>query len=134
MTKTQILLWKTIEGTRRLRVRVSFILFYSELSPIDPWCNMLRTLVGRKKHEDALSDEFLSKYGLLYRSISESTLPCTYFTLSYCSKVDSAGSQYYVTGTDEYTRHLPNNLSDYTESREKNINNDRQFKSIRVAN
>ena len=66
-----------------------------------------------------------SKYGLLYRSISESTLPRTYFTLSYCSKVDSGESQYYVTGTDEYTRCLPNNLSDYTKFKEKNINNDR---------
>ena len=66
-----------------------------------------------------------SKYGLLYRSISESTLPRTYFTLSYCSKVDSGESQYYVTGTDEYTRRLPNNLSDYTKFKEKNINNDR---------
>ena len=66
-----------------------------------------------------------SKYGLLYRSISESTLPRTYFTLSYCSKVDSGESQYYVTGTDEYTRRLPNNLSDYTKFKEKNINKDR---------
>ena len=75
-----------------------------------------------------------SKYGLLYRSISDSTLPCTYFTLSYCSKVDSGESQYYATGTDESTRYLLNNLCDFTEFREKNINNDRQFKSIRVAN
>ena len=37
MIKTQILFWKTIEGSRRLRVRVRvwvrFILFYSELAP-----------------------------------------------------------------------------------------------------
>ena len=40
MTKTQILLCKTIEGNRKLRVRVKvrarFIFFYSELAPIDP--------------------------------------------------------------------------------------------------
>ena len=45
MKKTQILLRKTIEGNsnRRLRVgvRVRFLLFYSELVPTDPWCNML---------------------------------------------------------------------------------------------
>ena len=34
MIKTQILLCKTIEGNRRLRVR--FISFYSELAPTDP--------------------------------------------------------------------------------------------------
>ena len=35
MIKTQILLLKTIEGNRRLsvRVRVIFLLFYSELAP-----------------------------------------------------------------------------------------------------
>ena len=73
-----------------------------------------------------------SKYGLLYRSISDITLPCTYFTLPYCSKLGSGESQYYVTVTDEYTRYLLYNLADYTEFREKNISNDRQFKSIRV--
>ena len=38
MTKTQILLGKTIEDNRRLRVRVeaTLILFYSELIPTDP--------------------------------------------------------------------------------------------------
>ena len=45
MKKTQILLWKAIEGNSnrrlRVRVRVRFLLFYSELAPTDPWCNML---------------------------------------------------------------------------------------------
>ena len=40
MIKTQILLCKTIEGNRRLRVRdwvrVRFLLFYYELAPADP--------------------------------------------------------------------------------------------------
>ena len=38
----QILSWKTIEGNRRLRVRIRirFLLFYSELVPTYPWCNM----------------------------------------------------------------------------------------------
>ena len=31
MIKTQMLLWKSIEGNRSLRVRVKFLLFYSEL-------------------------------------------------------------------------------------------------------
>ena len=61
MIKTQILLWKTIDGNRRLRVkvmvRVRFLLFYSELSPTDPWCNMLQNLLGRKKYEEAMSGE-----------------------------------------------------------------------------
>ena len=74
-----------------------------------------------------------SKYGLLYRSISGSSLACTYFTIAYWIKLDSGESQYYVAVTDEYTRYLLYNLSNYTEFREKNISNDRQFKSIRVG-
>ena len=63
MKKTQILLWKTIEcnSSRRLRVRdrVRFLLFYSELAPLttDPWCNMLRDFTWRKKYEEAMSDK-----------------------------------------------------------------------------
>ena len=64
MIKTQILSWKTIEGNsnRRVRVRVSvrFPLFYSELTPTDPWCNfnfMLCDFTWREKYEEAMSDE-----------------------------------------------------------------------------
>ena len=50
MIKTQILLWKTIEGNKSLRVRVwvRFLLFYSEFALTDQWCNTLQTLLGRK--------------------------------------------------------------------------------------
>ena len=61
MIKTQILLWKTIEGNSnrklRVRVRVRFLLFYSELTPTDPWCNMLRDSTWTEKYEEAMSDE-----------------------------------------------------------------------------
>ena len=39
-------------------LRVRFLLFYSEIAPTDPWCNMLRTLIWRKKYEEAMSDEY----------------------------------------------------------------------------
>ena len=60
MIKTQILLWKTIEGNKRfrVRVRVRFILAYFKLAPTDPRCNMLQTLLGRKKYQEAMSDEY----------------------------------------------------------------------------
>ena len=57
MIKTQILLWKAVEGSGRLRVKFRFILFYSEFAPADLWCNMLQTLLGWKKYEEAMSDE-----------------------------------------------------------------------------
>ena len=61
MKKTQIFLWKTIEGNsnRRLRVRVRFLLFYSELAPTDLWCNMLCDFTSTVKYEGAMSDENL---------------------------------------------------------------------------
>ena len=48
----------------RARVRFRFILFYSELVPNNPWCNMLQTLLGRKKYEEAVLDEQSLKYML----------------------------------------------------------------------
>ena len=44
MIKTKNLSWKRIEdnGTLKVRVRLKFCLFYSELAPTDLWCNMLR--------------------------------------------------------------------------------------------
>ena len=61
MIKTQILSSKTIEDHRRarvkVRVRVRFLLFYYELAHTDPSFNMLQTLLGQKKYEEAMSDE-----------------------------------------------------------------------------
>ena len=54
MIKTQVLLQKTIEDNSRVWLRVRFLLFYSELAPV---MYMLQTLLGRKKYEEAMSDE-----------------------------------------------------------------------------
>ena len=47
--KDKNLLWKTMEGNGTLRVRVTvrvkFLLFYSELTPTDPWYNMLHDFI-----------------------------------------------------------------------------------------
>ena len=40
-----------------VRVRVRFLLFYSEHTPTDPWCNMLRDFTWTEKYEEAMSDE-----------------------------------------------------------------------------
>ena len=49
MTKTQMLLWKTTKTAKKIPDNMSeHFLFYSELTPTDPWCNMLQTLLGRK--------------------------------------------------------------------------------------
>ena len=51
MIKTQISLWKTIESNRRLRVKVSFLSFYSEIAP--KWI----------KNEETMSDEHPHGHG-----------------------------------------------------------------------
>ena len=51
------------------------------------------------------------KYGLLYRSLCDSVVPYTYFTLPYGGKPDiinSDAGKYFVTGTDNYTIYLVN--------------------------
>ena len=52
-----------------------------------------------------------AKYGLLYRSLCDSTVTYTYFSLAYAGKpevVGGNGAKFYITGTDEYTKHLVN--------------------------
>ena len=45
----------------RVRVRVRFILFYSEFASTDPCCNILQTILGRKKYGKQMSDEQILK-------------------------------------------------------------------------
>ena len=52
MIKTQILIEGNIRSKVRVKVKVRFILFYSELLPPFPL-----TLFGRKKYEEAISDK-----------------------------------------------------------------------------
>ena len=42
---------------KQQKVRVRFILFYSELALTDLGCNMLQTLLGQKKYEEMLDEQ-----------------------------------------------------------------------------
>ena len=70
---------KTVEGNRtlRFRVRVRFLLFYYELNTIDQWRNMLQNLLGRKKYEEAMSDEHPPVIQFFYLIVNKSfiTIP-----------------------------------------------------------
>lgn len=48
-----------------------------------------------------------SKYGLLYKSLCDATIPYTYFSLPHTGKPEI----YYITGTDQYSKYLVNGLS-----------------------
>ena len=60
-----------MRNNRKLRVRVKFIFFYSELVPTDPRCNMHQTLLRLKRYEKVMSDEQLLKHG---RYLSSNTI------------------------------------------------------------
>ena len=59
--KTQILLWKTIEGNWGLDLGlgwgIAFFYYILNSQSTDPWCNILQTLLKRKKYAKAMSDE-----------------------------------------------------------------------------
>lgn len=75
-----------------------------------------------------------AKYGILYRSLSDSTLPYTYNTLPYAGKpsVITERSQY-VTGTDNYTKWLVKGAERFVDLRGRNISLDRYFTSMTVC-
>ena len=52
-----------------------------------------------------------AKYGILYRSISDSRVPYTYYTLPYAGKPEEINDDSeYVTGIDNYTKYLVEGL------------------------
>ena len=59
MLKAKILLWKTIEDNwgEGLGLGLGFFYFILSSQLTDPLSNMLQTLLGRKKYEEAMSDE-----------------------------------------------------------------------------
>ena len=78
-----------------------------------------------------------SKYGLLYRSLCDATLPYTYYSLPYGGKPENLNvnpyKKYYVSGTDEYTKYLVEGVSQYNDIRGRNISMDRYFTSVTLA-
>ena len=77
-----------------------------------------------------------SKYGLMYRSLCDSSTTYTYSSLPYAGKpeeIEGAAAKYYVKGTDEYTKYLVNELSQYNSIKGCNISMDRYFTSVSLA-
>ena len=72
------------------------------------------------------------KCGLLYRSISSSTVPYTYFTLPFVDEPEKPNC-FYVTGTNKYTEYLVENLHQHVDISDRNISMDRYFTNLPVA-
>ena len=63
-----------------------------------------------------------AKYGILYRRISDSHVPYTYYTLPYARKPDEiTDDSEYVTGTDNYTEYLVEGLEQHVNLQGRNI-------------
>ena len=103
-----------------------------------PYCGIDETLhpyrghIGFKQYNPSKP----AKYGLLYRSLCDSSVPYTYFTLPYAGKpedINGEASKFYISGTDEYTKYLVQGFSDYNSIKGCNISMDRYFTSVSVA-
>ena len=70
------------------------------------------------------------------RSLCDSSIPCSYYSLSYAckpEKVEGPAAKYYITGTDEYSKYLINKLSLHCNLQRINIPIDRYFTSISLT-
>ena len=78
-----------------------------------------------------------AKYGLLFKSLCDSTTTYTYYTLPYAGKpkfAEGDAAKHYVTGTDAYTQYLVHEISSYSSIQGCNISLDRYFNSVSLQN
>ena len=79
----------------------------SPLLPIDETLYPYRGYIGFKQYNPNKP----AKYGLLYRSLCDSSIPYTSYSLPYAGKpqrVEGPAAKYYFTETDEYSKYLIN--------------------------
>ena len=111
-----------------LSSKVSIKIFPNISKLCTPYCGR----IGFKEYNPCKS----AKYGLLYCSLCDATVPYTYFSLPYAGKLEvlnkenPATRSYYVTGTDEYTKYLVNGFFTIANMSGCNISMDRYFTSV----
>ena len=104
----------------------------SQHTAIDETLYPYRGKIGFKQYNPSKP----GKYGLLYRSFCDSEVQYTYFSLPYAGKPEEAPDQYYVTGTDNYTKYLVDNvirIAGADSVKGRNISLDRYFTSMTIA-
>ena len=77
-----------------------------------------------------------AKNGLLYRSLYDAVVPCTFYRLQYARKLlqtNNEASKYYISGTDKYTKYLANGVNHYNSIDGSNISMDRYFTLVTIA-
>ena len=106
--------------------------FPSPLLAIDETLYLYCGAIGFKQYNPNKQ----AKYGLLYCSLCDSATSYTYFTLPYAGKpeeIAGEAAKFYVAGTDEYTKHLVTEFSQYNSIQGCNISMDRYFTSVTLA-
>ena len=104
----------------------------SPLLEVDETLYSYRGHIGFRQYNPNKS----AKYGLLYQSLCYSSIPYTYYSLPYAGKpekVEGPAVKYYITGTDEYSKYLINELYVYCNFQGINISMDRYFPSVSLA-
>ena len=74
-----------------------------------------------------------AKYSLLYRSLCDSSIPCTYYSLPYAGKPEKNEgpvANYYINGTNGHFKYLINKLFLYCNLQGINISMDHYFTSV----
>ena len=77
-----------------------------------------------------------AKYGLLYCSLCDASVPCTCYSLPYAGKpdvIDDEANKYYVTRTGNYAKYLVNGFCKFNKIKGCNISMDRYFTSVSLA-
>ena len=91
-----------------------------------------RSQIGFKQYNPSKP----AKYGLLYRSLCDSSVQYTYYSLLYAGKPDDLtgdAGKYYITGTDQYSQYLIENFNKFNSIKGCNVSMDRYFTSITLA-
>ena len=72
----------------------------------------------------------------MYRSLRDSSVQYTYYSLPYAGKPDDLtgdAGKYYITGTDQYSNYLIENFNKFNSIKGCNVSVDRYFTSITLA-
>ena len=106
--------------------------FPSPLFAVDEKLYPYRGAIGFKQYNPKKP----TKYGLLCRSLCDSSVSYTYYTLPYAGKPEGRtgdSSKYYIIGTDEYTKYLVTEVPIFNSIEGCNVSMDRYFTSVSLA-
>lgn len=86
-------------------IKMRSVVFHLRCFAVDETLHLFHGVIGFKEYNPKKP----RRYGLLYRSLCETSVLYTYYILLYARKPEERTgdfSKYYVTGTDEYKKYL----------------------------